>query len=44
MLKITGLNPSVLELVVDKDSIVNGVNNSEIDRAKVGIKTAKSKS
>ena len=31
-------------IVVDKDSIVNEVNNSKVNGAKVGTKAAKSKS
>ena len=39
------MNPSATDpILVGKDSIIDGVGNSEADRAKFGIKTAKSKS
>ena len=45
MLRTTSVDPSVIDLVVaGRNSNINGVDNSKIDRAKIGAKAAKSKS
>ena len=38
------MNPSVTDPVANKDSTINEVGNSKVDRAKISIKTSKSKS
>lgn len=44
MLRIIGVNPLVADLIVDENSIVNRVNNNEVDGAKINLKMDKSKS
>ena len=44
MLKTTGIDPLVIDLVVGKNSYINRVSNSEVNKTNVGTKTTKSKS
>ena len=43
MLKITDMNLSTTDSVVGKNSTVDGIGHSKVNRTKVSIKTAKSK-
>ena len=45
MLKTTGVDLAITDpIIVDEDSILDGIGNSNFNRANIGTQTAKSKS